>query len=209
MVARTGGEGGNWEQLGVIFDTGLTMEDAVAETVQGVSWKLRTLRRSAKYHTEAELVHLYKARVLSYLEYRTPALYHVTNTVLQPLNSLQDRFLRQVGLSPVEALMEFNLAPLATRRDVALLGLIHRAALKKGPEQFHDLFSLEQRAERPNTRLAARRAKHGRQLKEYRLETHLNVLRRSAFGLVSVYNLLPHEVVQLEEVKDFQTALQL
>ena len=184
------------------------MADAAADTVNKVTWKLRTLQRSSKYHTGAELVNLYKSRVLSYLEYRTPALYHATETVLQPLNSLQDRFLRQAGLSTLEALMEFNLAPLTTRRDVAMLGLIHRAALKKGPEQFHELFYEERRVKRPSTRLEERRRKHGRQLKEYRAGTHLNVLRRSALGLVTVYNLLPEALVRLTEVKDFQKALQ-
>ena len=184
------------------------MQDAVQQTVKEVGWKLRSLYRSSKYHTDAELVNLYKARVLGYLEYRTPALYHATDTVLQPLDDLQNRFLRQAGVTPLEALLVFNLAPLNTRRDVAMLGVIHRAALKKGPEHFHCYFSLDEEHTRPGTRLQSRRAKHGRQLKEYRAGTHLNVLRRSVFGLVTVYNLLPAWVVQLKDVKDFQYALQ-
>ena len=31
--------------------------------------------------------------------------------------------------------MNFNLAPLSTRRDIAMLGVIHRAALREGPQQ--------------------------------------------------------------------------
>ena len=79
---------------------------------------------------------LYKARVLGYVEYRTAAVYRATDTVLAPLNRLQENFLRQLGITPLEALMEFNLALLATRRDVAMLGLVHRAALRQGPPQF-------------------------------------------------------------------------
>ena len=60
MLARTKGQGGNWEQLGVTFDTELTMEDAVRSTVETVGWKLRTLLRSARFHTDRELVNLYK-----------------------------------------------------------------------------------------------------------------------------------------------------
>ena len=142
------------------------------------------------------------------MEYRTAALYHATDTVLQPLDNLQDHFLRQAGVTPLEALLVFNLAPLTTRRDVAMLGLIHRAALKKGPAHFHEYFFLAEEKQKPKTRLQSRRAQHGRQLKEYRAGTHLNVLRRSVLGLVTVYNLLPAWIVQLEQVKDFQQALQ-
>ena len=91
VLARAGGEGGNTDLLGVNFDTGLLMEDAVHDTVTEVSWKLRILRRSGRFHTDAELILLYKSIVLSYLEYRTPALYHATCTALRPLNKLQER----------------------------------------------------------------------------------------------------------------------
>ena len=33
-----------------------------------------------------------------------------------------------------------NLAPLAVRRDIAMLGLIHRAMLGRGPAQFREFF---------------------------------------------------------------------
>ena len=166
------------------------MQDAAQETLKEVGRKLPSLYRSSKYHTDAELVNLYKARVPGYLEYRTPACYHASDTVLQPLDDLQNRFLRQTGVTPLEALMVFNLAPLTTRRDVAMLGVIHRAALKKGSKHFHSYFSLAEKGSRPETRLQKRRTKHERQLREYRAGALLNVLRRSVLGLVTVYNLL-------------------
>ena len=104
--------------------------------------------------------------------------------------------------------MEFNLAPLATRRDMAMLGLIHRTVLGRGPEQFKEFFQLEASVATHGTGLQERRREHGRQLKDWRRGTHLNVTRRSALGLVAVYNLLPAEVVKLGNVKDFQVALQ-
>ena len=102
-------------------------------------------------------MNLYKARVLGYLEYRTPAVYHATDTVLAPLNRLQDAFLRRLGVEPMEALMEFRLAPLATRRDIAMLGLVHRAALKQGPPQFWSFFCVSPENNIGRTRLAQRR----------------------------------------------------
>ena len=91
---------------------------------------------------------------------------------------------------------------------MAMLGLIHRTALKKGPQQFQDFFYPAIERSSYGTRLATRRAQHGAQLKDWRERTHLNVIRRSALGLVAVYNLLPPSVVKLTGVKAFQSALQ-
>ena len=153
-------------------------------------------------------MNLYKARVLGFLEYRTPVVYHATSSVLQPLNNLQDRFLNKAGMTNLEALMVFNLAPLETRRDVAMLGLIHRSVLGKGPKQFGEFFKLSARRGSHLTRLEQKKREHSRQLQDWRSKTHLNVVRRSALGLTAVYNLLPPALVKLENVRDFQRGLQ-
>ena len=87
------------------------------------------------------VVQIYKAQVLSYLEYRTAAIYHSCDSVLSPLNELQAKFLRELGLSPTDALLYFALAPLHTRRDMSMLGLIHRTVLNKGPSHFQTYFA--------------------------------------------------------------------
>ena len=64
--------GGTFKMLGVTFDGTLTMSDAVAEVVAEAGWKLHNLLRTKRYYTDADLIMLYKAHLLSYLEYRTP-----------------------------------------------------------------------------------------------------------------------------------------
>ena len=56
---------------------------------------------------------------------------------------MQTRFLRQIGLSDESAFMHFNLAPLMVRRDIAILGVIHRAAMCAGPPQLWGFFRLD------------------------------------------------------------------
>ena len=56
------------------------------------------------------------------------------------------------------------------------------------------------------TRSVAKR--HHRQLEEVQLTNCPELLRRSAFGLIKVYNLLPYEVVAANSVKEFQKRLQ-
>jgi len=130
--------GGDFKMLGVSFDVELSMAEAVEEIVIAASWKLRTLVRTRRFYTDADLIILYKAHLLSFIEYRTPALYHATRTVLNRLDDVQRHFLKDVGVDEVSALIEFHLAPLAVRRDVAMLGVIHRTVLGKGPPQFSD-----------------------------------------------------------------------
>ena len=86
------------------------------------------------------MILLYKAKVLSFAEYTTAAIYHACDTAIAPLNRLQEIFLAELGLSSEDALLEFNLAPLESRRDIAMLGVIHRCGLGKGPEHFKAFF---------------------------------------------------------------------
>ena len=199
--------GGNFKILGVDFDCKLVMEDAVHETAVSCGWKLQTMMRSERFFSGAELVDLYKAHVLSFVEYRTAAVYHASTKVLNELDAVQRRMMRVAGITELEALFVFNLAPLRTRRDIAMLGVIHRAALGLGPVQLQRFF---RRAREgvvvARTRLQHRR--HPRQLVEYRDGQHTEYLKRSALGLVSVYNLLPATVVVVDCVSVFQGALQ-
>ena len=103
--------GTTFKTLGVQFDDGLTMEKAVKATATEAQWKLRTLERSSRFQCAKQMIILYKARVLSYIECRTAAVYHATDTAFQPLNKVQDQFLDRQGVPELDAFMEFNLPP--------------------------------------------------------------------------------------------------
>ena len=93
--------------------------------------------------------------------------------------------------------MHFHLAPLRARREIALLGIIHRAALRQGPPHFHQFF-IRARAIYGHTRTIYDPCVGRSQL----------YFRRSIFGLVAFYNRLPEEVIQLTEINAFQRCLQ-
>ena len=65
---------GTFHVLGVEFDCKLSMNRAIGEISQAMRWKLIMITRSRKYHSDSDLVTLYKAHVLSYIEYRTAAI---------------------------------------------------------------------------------------------------------------------------------------
>ena len=133
-------------------------------------------------------------------------------TSLELLDEVQAKLLTAAGVTKIEAIKEFKLAPLAVRRDIAMLGVIHRAVLGRGPAHFRRFFTADS---------VARREGHGK----HRLQLlpppndpsdfvlpgsqPAKYLRNSAFGLILVYNLLPAEIVEASPcVQSFQKSLQ-
>ena len=150
-------------------------------------------------HSTVNFMLLFKSHILSYLEYRTAAVYHACTTVLAPLDRVLERFLRDICVNEIDALMSFNLAPLTTRRDLAMLGLIHRTVLGNGPAHFSRSFKP---ASAHTLHRSARQCRNTiRPLQPIDTGRQLCVFRRNAFGLVSIYNMLPNTVVAKDSVK--------
>lgn len=186
--------------LGVRFDAKLLMREAVEELVAACSWKCASILRARRFFSVEELVLQYKTHVLPYVEARTAAIYHAAEVHLKRLDACQSSFLAELGLSPLDALVGHNLAPLQTRRDIAMLAVVHRAALRRGPSCLHRFFVPAPAAERwPGC--------HSRQLSDSWFGS-LDQVARSAFGLIAVYNTLEEEVAEREDLSEFQGALQ-
>jgi hypothetical protein len=192
IIAGKEAQGDDFKILGVEFDVSLSMERAVNELVLQANWKLIMIIRTRRFYTDGELVLLYKSHLLSFLEYRTPAIYHVTRDILVKLDRVQSKFLEDAGIDEAAALMHFNLAPLTSRRDIAMLGVLHRRVIGKGAPHFKKHFELEA----------------GRRLRDPRTTMKGPLVIRSIFGLVAVYNMIPEMVRQATTVKQFQAELQ-
>ena len=180
------------------------MHETVDECVASCQWKIMNLLRTRRFHTDSELVLLFKAHILSFIEYRTCAISHASSSVLAPLDAVLDRFLRSLNISRLDALVYFNLAPLSTRRDMAILGVIHRSALGLGPHCFSRFFRLSSGLPPPR---GPRR--HGRHMDVPVGFSAPDYVLHSALGVVRIYNLLPDYVISANSVKEFQSRLQL
>ena len=158
--------------------------------------------KTRRLHTEIEMFQLFKSHVLPSLEYRTPTIYHASATVLNNVDPVQRMFLKDMNVSPEDALMDklFNLAPLGMRRDIAMRGVIHRAVLKKGPKQLHKWFFAVNPRAKPRNR-SDNSSSRVRQVSNYVGGTQSEFLRRFAFGRTAVYNSLPEYIVLLHTVK--------
>jgi hypothetical protein len=202
VLSATSPQGSNFVVLGIDFDCGLQMSDAVHGAVTEAGWKLKTLLRTSKFYNDSELVLLYKSHLLSAIEYKTPSIYHARRVDLVRLDSVQQKFLRETGVDELTALRQFSLAPLSTRRDIAMLGMIHRTVLRKGPPHFREHFKPEGLVRPGEVR------RHRRHLVDPRDEWTGRSVARSVLGLVAVYNLLPDVIAKINSISAFQSALQ-
>ena len=83
-----------------------------------------------------------KAHLLSLLAYRAAAVYHARLDALERLDRVRQRFLRDCGVDEATALLNFHVAPVGLRRNIAMLGLIHRTVLGGGSKDFKEHFKL-------------------------------------------------------------------
>ena len=154
------------------------MSSAVESAACKASAKLRALLRAKRIFNLHELVLQYKSHVLSLLEYPTPAIYHASSTVLSRTDRVQSRFLREVGLSEEKAFLDWNLCPLQCRRDIAMLGLLHKIVLGQAHPAFRLLFpAATPVAHGHGTRFAS--SLHDKQLLDRCDGTHSELMRRS------------------------------
>ena len=114
ILHRTLHHGDTFKILGCVFDTQLRMLTAARHVATEASWRLKTLLRSRRFFTCPELRGLYKAQILSYLESSTAAIYHAAPSTLAWIDRVQQRFLSEVCISELDALRDYNLAPLAS-----------------------------------------------------------------------------------------------
>ena len=177
--------GGPFQLLGTWIDQKLSMKTTVEKAAKTARSKLYAPLRTRRYYRVRELVTSYKANVLPHLEFSSGSIYHATDTTLKPLENVQKHFLEELGLPPTSAFLDYNLAPLRVRRDIGLLGLLHSCALGHAHQDFLQLCPLDSSEPMRRTRLQSHR--HSRQL----VDRVLDLFRRSIFGLVRIYNLLP------------------
>ena len=194
-----------------MFDGALNMGAAARAIATKAGWRLQRLLKARRYFTIPEMVHLYKAQILSYVESSTPGVYHAAVSVLSSVDRIQIKFLREVGLSDVLALSDFNLAPLCSRRDIAMLGALHNLNLGTAPPQMYELFPLTGAPRSLSHLPSLRRLRplHNRQIFTHCKYNATEVMKKSVFGLVHCYNALPQNVVNMPSVKMFQRHLQL
>ena len=84
-------------------------------------------------------------------------------------------------MSASEALLEFNLAPLKSRRDMDMLGLLHRVILNDAPVQFPKYIYRSSGTQLYFRGWAYRVDNHSHELHDPLLSPFLKIVERSIF----------------------------
>ena len=112
--------------------------------------------------------------------------------------------MKKRGLNESEAfLRKGGLAPLELRRDIAVLGFLHKIQLGDVHPDLHGLFTRDIEPATAPTRRAARR--HARQFREQ--PGNSLYFKQSLFGALTVYNFFPTYAIEATTVKAFQILL--
>ena len=140
------------------------------------------------------------------METHNGATFHASDYLLQKLDNTQRNFLEEIGIDEGKAFVDFNFAPPSLRRNIGVLGLLHKRVLGKCHPIFQKLLPFHADvfgSLRPN--------EHNKQLYGHVLDVHFQhaLHSRSIFGMVYVYNALPQHVVDETSVSAFQRCLTL
>ena len=92
------------------------------------------------------LIQLDKAHAVTLLELPKPAIFHAPAVHVDRIDAVQRHLLRAVGVDDRAAFLKFNLTPLKLRKDIAILGVLHRCAHGNAHPDMCALFPLAERA---------------------------------------------------------------
>ena len=144
------------------------------------------------------MVAQFKTHVLPILETVTAAVYQAPESTLSKLQHVQDSCLLMLGVDPRTAFLHFNLAPLSTRRDIAMLGFLHKCAWNRVSLSASELFPVRHVPVRRSSRVANRA--HDMGLLKRCDGHHLDIMKNGLFGLVEIFNRLREGIVRSETV---------
>ena len=95
-------------------------------------------------YSKKDLISQFKTHIWGIMETQNGAIFHSAEYLLEKLDSAQRRFLHELDLDEATAFMEFNFAPPTLRRDIGLLGLLHKRVLGLAHPAYEQLFPFMQ-----------------------------------------------------------------
>ena len=219
-ISYTKSKGEPFRLLGPIIDPKLKIDVAIEAIRNKAMPRLQAIIAAVKELGQKAATQLYKSQVRSVLECFTPAIYHAEKGFLNRIDDVQNKFFAFLQITQEESILNYNMAPLPMRRDMAMLGLLFRIARKEAPTPFQKLFrkvgkpteeekqnmfwEIVQQTSHTMTRIIG---SHELTLDEnYKITNNRET--KSLWGLVRVFNCIPIGIIEREtKVQRFQTKL--
>ena len=201
IIHPASGLGDNFRLLGTIFDVALSMTPCIEDVLQRVRPKVRALLRLRHLYPLGTMLNQYKAHVWGIAIYSNGVLILAPPCQLRRLDKLQRWYLKELGISDQDAFVQYNFAPPTLRRNIGLLGFLHKRVLG----ECHP--ALCQALPFGPSDIAARY--HTKHLDTFSglVVRHARIYERSLYAYIRVYNRLPQTLADSPSVKSFQSRL--
>ena len=197
-------DGDSFKLLGCLVDCKLLMDQAIEEILAQARPKIRAILRTRAYYDRQILVAQFKTHGWGILEIHNGAIFHASKTHLDKIDGLHRNFLNELGISQQQAFFDFNFAPPMLRRQIGILGLLHKRVLGSAHPVFQELLPFH-----GDVFGELRPREHNKQLYGHfmAITRQRALFDRSIFSMVDVYNKLPQSFVDVDDIKIFQAKL--
>ena len=179
------------------------MKSAIERILVQIRPKIAAILRTRQHYDAKDLIGQFKTHVWGIMEQNNGAIFHASRYLLEKLDSCQRSFLKKLDMNEEAAFLDFNFAPPSLRRDIGILGMLHKRVLGLAHPIFDRLLPFHCESHGAST------GSHTKQLYGHILQAdfQLHLHKRSIFGMVHIYNRLPQEIIDSETVALFQSKL--
>ena len=167
-----------------MIDLDLRMHTAIDQLLSKIRPKSTAILRTRGYYSAPELLNQYKTHIWCLVELHSGGYFHAATSLLEKVDQVQRNFLQKLEISESTAFLEFNFAPSVLRRNIGILGLLHKRVLGLCHCSFEQL--LPWLSQHPD---ADRGFGHNKQLYGHWLEAtqHRALYSRSVFAMIDIY----------------------
>ena len=125
--------------LGCLIDPKLIMKFAIDNIMDRIRPRITALLRTRAHYDVGAMITQFKTHIWGIMEMHSGGIFHAATTHLDRLDDAQCGFLEKIEVSEEDAFLVFNFAPPVLRRNIAILGLIHKRVLKQCHPAFSEL----------------------------------------------------------------------
>jgi len=206
IVHPRDGEGESFKLLGNIIDPKLTMDQAVQHILSKDRPKITAMLRTRGKYSHADMFMQYKTHIWGHAEYQNGCIAHAAPSTLLKIDSMQRRYLHELSITEQVAFLDHNFAPPCLRRDIGMLGLIHKRILGLAHPAYEQLLPMASQRWYDDQYHYPRHDKQIDNGMDQCIYAH-NMFNRSIFGRVVIYNRLSQRIVDCTNISTFQHEL--
>ena len=168
-----------------MMNVNVRMQSAIDQLLAKIRPKITAILRTRSFYSTSELVCQFKTHIWGFVEANNGGYFHASTSLLAKFDHAQNRFLHELGFTREQAFLEHNFAPPSLRRNIGVLGLLHKRVLGKSHPSYENLLPwYSQRFSEPRG--------HGHSKQSYghwvEISAHRVLYQMSIFATADVYN---------------------